>query len=225
MEVRFDKAVKQAVSEGLLSQPTEESLREKFNVLNNTQVKIDSEYYFKQLLAEVNLDELKKLAEGGMFDFMNKEEKIKIFQAPTYFGLARYGSKMSKNFYKNRKIKAEFNAISENLTDACVTGSLTISKEMKKLAKSSFKLWSNVLRNERFKLENKKFMLAMFLLLINDAHDSNEDEYDEDWQDYFNSISNSIADSDSDDEEDSLDSFIPSTAPITRIRYNISGLH
>lgn len=220
---KYIDALDNAVEEGKLVKENSEFIKNKLKDLCGTNVEMDNDYYLKQMLTELGLGNIKKLLSNELFTNISKEEKVKIFQAPTAFGLSRPGQQMSKNVIKDKGLKAELYSLNENLINACLSGTITISKEMKLLAKSSFKIWLNMIKDCNSFIENKKFFIIIFLTFLNDSNVSDNDDFDQDWQSLINCIQNFMVFGE-DDLENDIDLLKLNIMPFSTMKYHISGM-
>jgi hypothetical protein len=187
---------------------------------------MDKEEIFKNLVNETNLRKMhKSLVEGGLKG-ITSEKYSNIFQSPQHFGMAYAKSSDYSRGIKDKKVNAELNSIHSNLSNLISSDNLMISEHMHKIISAHYKMWLSVIRGCKYKKENKKFMVFLFLTIINTAKvvPGVDKSMDDVWQDISNLYTIYIADDGPDDDDD--EEFFPideNLISASRLKYKASG--
>jgi hypothetical protein len=222
-EERVTEIIKRSREKGIISKNLERRLLEKY--MNKELRNYNSlEDLFLNCMNEVALGTIKSGLMKGSENFLKKEDYVKVFLAPTHFGGAQgFNQSGSKNI-KDRKVNAEIDSINGRLSSLISSGNLSVSKKFLNILRSNYKLWVNVVRGTNYKRENKKFLIILFLTIINSSQVFEESNHDYIWQDMINLYTPYIADDGPEDEEGS-DFFDFDTSVIagSRLIYKVSG--
>nr|CAH2618719.1 RNA-dependent RNA polymerase [Aulacomnium heterostichum bunyavirus 4]CAI5383890.1 RNA-dependent RNA polymerase [Aulacomnium heterostichum bunyavirus 4] len=160
------------------------------------------EELFLNCMNEVALGTIKSNLAKGSENFLKKEDYVNIFLAPKHFGMAQSYSRSDPKNIKDKKIIAEINSINERLSTLVASGTLGISRRFYKILQSHYKLWVSVTKGTNYKRENKKFLLILFMSLLNTSKVFEESTHDEIWQDMVNLFTPYIAEEGPDSETD-----------------------
>jgi hypothetical protein len=181
---------------------------------------------FLSFMNEINLRELhKNLVEGNVKN-LTSEKYNKIFQSPEHFGMAHTRTNDFSKGIKDKKVNAELNSIHSKLSNLIAADNLMISPLMHKNITAHYKMWVSVTKGCKYKKENKKFMILLFLTILNSAKvlDGVDKGSDDVWQDVSNLYTIYIAD-DGPEDDDMEDFFTidENLVSASRLKYKASG--
>lgn len=218
--------VEEAFNKGIISRALRWRLVDKY-IKNEAVTKVYSlEELFLNCMNEISLGSLNIDIKNNNLE-LNKNDYVRIFLTPDHFGVAQTFSRGDPKNIKNKKIMAEINSLNSNLASMVASGTLTVSKNFYNLILSNYKLWVSVTRGTKYKRENKKFILVLFLTILNSAKIFDSSPDDQIWQNMVNLITPYIADDgpvDDNDEDEFLD-FDTNIIHGSRLLYKASGFN
>jgi hypothetical protein len=218
----LNQAIEKLNREMVLSESTINKLRTKYTTdLMNKGLSL--KILFSSFIKESELALIEAGIKGQKLTFTVDQQKH-MFQYPEYFQLIQSVNKTGSNPIKDKRTRAEIDSIFNTLSNKIGTYNLTLSKKMQKVILINYKMWLTMVKHTRTKIENKKFLLNVFLTLSNNAIISDEDDkQDFMWQEIINKISEFITFEDSDDDDDELLKVLFSIEQRSRITYRASG--
>lgn len=179
----------------------------KIEVINNkenTVVSLEEKIQFLIQNLESNIEAQKKIKDS--IDSILKGEKSRNFIERVYEIPGVFATNIPQNSdIKNRslgdtKVRAEIESLSVGLCDKILSARCFISKKMFNNCKRQSHMYKSFIKSNPKKYSNKKFLVDIFTLIINDAHVVTDSDSDMMWNDIMMNLSEHII-----EEEEDMD--------------------
>jgi hypothetical protein len=218
---KIKEYINEALSKGIINSNLAESLLKKYAPEEKVEVNLES--LLQSCMTEIGLMSAKADILNNLMD-LNKDDYVKIFQSPEYFGLSYRPSKRDSNSIKSGKVRAELSSIHSDIPALLGSGTLTISKTFKRQILSYCKMWDNMAKYTNYKRDNKRFLISVIKCIFNSSAEVDSSEDDNMWQDLSNRVSLYVTeDPETDDETDNEFDFITEYISGARLKYKPVG--
>jgi hypothetical protein len=220
-KLKIKECIDEALKNGVISDSLYEGLMKKY--LPEEKVEVNLESLLKSCITEIGLMSAKSDILNNLMD-LTKDDYVKMFQSPEYFGLSYKPSRRDSKSIKSGKIRAELGSIHNDIPSLLGSGTLTISRSFKKQILSYCKMWDNMAKYTNYKKDNKRFLISLIKCIFNSSAEVESSEDDSMWQDLSNRVSLYITeDPDTDEEEDNEFDFITEYTSGARLKYKPVG--
>jgi hypothetical protein len=221
-KIKIKECINGALQEGVINAELADSLFKKYCPEEVKEVNLES--LLQSCITEVGLLSAKADMLNNLMD-LTKEDYVKIFQSPEYFGLSYKPSKRDSKSIRSGKVRAELSSMHSDIPALLGSGTLTISHSFKKQMLSYCKMWDNMAKYTNYKRDNKKFIISLIKCIFNSSASTEVSEDDIMWQDLSNKVSLYVTeDPDTEDEEDGNEfDFITDYISGARLKYKPVG--
>jgi hypothetical protein len=218
---KIKEYINEALSKGIINSNLAESLLKKYAPEEEIEVNLES--LLQSCMTEIGLMSAKADMLNNLMD-LSKDDYVKIFQSPEYFGLSYRPSKRESNSIKSGKVRAELSSIHSDIPALLGSGTLTISRTFKRQMLSYCKMWDNMAKYTTYKRDNKRFLISVIKCIFNSSAEVDSSEDDNMWQDLSNRVSLYVTeDPETDDEADNEFDFMTEYISGARLKYKPVG--
>lgn len=217
----IQEAIQEYLKKDLINEKTAQLMSKKYKDALTSKLSVGGRGILSSFLTETELWSVNKgITSGQIGSEITATEHIKMMQAPESFGTAFLHSRPDNKAFKDIRFKAELDAIHSDLSNLIASSNLTISSEMFGYVRSHYNIWRGSVEHTKYKIENKKFFLNIFLGIVNTSSLNRTSQHDNIWQDIINRIALIIGD---EPEKDvNLNYYLPPSSGL-RLKYKTVG--